>query len=116
MVVVPGALLVVAVLVTVAVEVVEVVLLELELVDVDEVVVEVVVDEVEVVVWLQALLASTATVETAWLRFVDTVLLTVEGRLATALDSLPFAAATELQLCAETAEETASRWLLKFAA
>jgi hypothetical protein len=75
----------------------------------------VVLDDVDLVVLvlLQSLAARRATVLAPWLRFCERVVLTVEGRLVTALVS----AAAALLACphwwAATAEETEFSWLVR---
>jgi hypothetical protein len=84
-------------------EVVVVVVEEEELV-----VVEVLVELLEL---LQSRAASSLTVLAPWLRFCDRVVLTVDGRLVTALVSAAEALLAWAQLWASTAWETESSWL-----
>ncbi|HEX3977094.1 MAG TPA: hypothetical protein VHW96_12580 [Solirubrobacteraceae bacterium] len=79
-----GAVLLLDVLLDVLVGLLVVVLLDVVVVDVVDDVDEVLVDVLEL---LQSLAASCATVLAPWLRFCDSVVLTVEGRLVTALVS-----------------------------
>jgi hypothetical protein len=96
----------------------EVVELDVELLVAGAVLVTVGVDE-EVVLELlelQSLAASWLTVLAPWLRFCDRVVLTVDGRLVTALVRAAEALLACPQLWALTAFETESSWLLRLLA
>jgi hypothetical protein len=97
-----GAVLLVGVLLEVLVELLVEVLLEVvvELAVVED---EVLVDVLELL--LQSLAASWATVLAPWLRFCERVVLTVEGRLVTALVSAADALLAGPHWWAATAEE-----------
>jgi hypothetical protein len=69
-----------------------------------------------VVELLQSLAASSLTVLAPWLRFCDSVVLIVRGRLVTALVRAAAALLACPQSCASTALETESSWLLRLLA
>jgi hypothetical protein len=75
----------------------------------------VVLDDVDLVVLvlLQSLAARRATVLAPWLRFCERVVLTVEGRLVTALVSAAAALLAGPHWWAATAEETEFSWLVR---
>lgn len=65
------------------------------------------------VVLVQSLAASSATVLAPWLRFCESVVLIVEGRLVTALVSAADALLAAPHWWWATAEETESSWLVR---
>jgi hypothetical protein len=68
---------------------------------------------VEVLELLQFLAASCATVWAPWLRFCDRVVLTVDGRLVTALVSAADALSAGPHWWAATADEIEFSWLVR---
>ena len=89
------------------------VLVEVEVGVLVVVVVDVDVVLVDVLELLQSLAASCATVLAPWLRFCDSVVLMVEGRLVTALVRAAAALLACAHWCAATAEDTEFSWLVR---